>query len=1404
MDYLRLNTVQCLFLFIMLVGWNSTLGQNISTQPYRFKSISVNDNLSHSNVNTIVQDSLGYIWIGTNNGLNRFDGYEISIFKYDLQDPNSAPGNRVKTMLVDKSGSIWIYFENKGLYRFDPTKLRFQAISLPNPKRAILNMVIDEQGDIWLHQAGLGLSKLTLDQDGSLQNVHSYFHEQIFGQEGEAEIRNILSSEGTIYFYTSAKDIWTFEKKENSFRRLYSEEDLGLEEAEFIRSFFKDGECFWVGTDLRLLRVKKADTGLQVDPIPIHSSSVNVLKLYKDQFQRLWCSTNIGLLMLDFTDADRGSPNVIRYSKNKQDPQSILSNRVLCFLEDRFGVIWLGSHSGVNYTNLRRKAFVHVGQYLGETSFSKENHVGAIFKNKDGKIWIGTNSGLYILPAKQHSLSEDANGEKPFYPIQSNINFIFQDSEEKIWIGINEGKFGYAKEENGELSIEYWKGSDPNRHPTTSQVKGMCEDHRGRLWITTRSDGLFVISEDRQEYIHIRHDPENPNSLSTNNLTVPYYDPLDSCVWVSSRDGGLNKIGLYPNDSLQFQHFTYDPNDSTSISSNHTWQVLRSQKGQLWIGTLGGGLNELIEEADGQIRFRRYITKDGLVDNDIECIAEDEAGNLWLAGIGLTKFIPNEGRFEHFDYQDGLQSNHFYVGAVHKDLQGLLYFGGVNGINIFDPDLIHSDSTLPKVYITGLKVNNERVEVGKEFNGRVVLQKPFSQSNSIRLNADETDIFFDFVGLQYASPQENQYEYRLQGLNDEWVQTKFPNLSANYSNIPPGDYTFQVRASNGDGVWNEAITSLPVYIAMPWFKTPLAFIAYAFIIILALFIFQKITQMQATLKNELLMAEKEQELNQAKLSFFTQVSHELRTPLTLIKGPLDELLLESSIKRNTQNKLEVIQKSTNRLLRLINQLLDFRKMETSNMSIKVAEGDFVKFVREVFIIFSQSSATKQIDFQFNSVKDHLALTFDRDKMEIVLMNLLSNAFKFTHEGSISVSIAFKGSEYEAGVFDKHKQLVDHYLVVEIRDSGVGIQEEELDKIFNPYYQVKHSSSLHSIGTGIGLSLVNGIIGLHKGDIAVKSIVGKGSVFILKLPFGKQHFSEEQLIPNFQNSEYIGHYLEQQNAAAQGVGPRDTYLTQLEARSRKFTILLVEDNPDLRAYLVSALKRHFTILEAANGQEGYEVALEETPDLIVSDIMMPELDGISMVQKIKSHELISYIPIILLTARTSNVFEQKGLITGAEDYITKPFDLNLLISKIFSFLKNRELLREFYRKQIFFEPIKEHQLSADEKLTHSAIQLIETHLDDPEFNVQKLAKLLSHSQSSLYRKIKETTDKTLVEFIRDVRLRKAAQLLSENELSITQVAYAVGFNDVKYFRKHFKKLYLLNPSEFREKTEKKLV
>ncbi|MEL7340065.1 MAG: two-component regulator propeller domain-containing protein, partial [Bacteroidota bacterium] len=426
----RLHIVQLLLIVSFIAGWESSLGQNISTQPYRFKSISVNDNLSHSNVNTIVQDSLGYIWIGTNNGLNRFDGYEISTFKFDLQNSHSPPGNRVKAMVVDKAGSIWISFENKGLYRFDPTEWRFQKIPLTHPKRTIIRMVMDQAGDIWIHQAVAGLTKFCLRQDASVKEIRSYPRQQILGGEIDTEIGSLNASEGRVYFHTNRKDIWTYDKKTDTFSPLYRADELGLADSELIGSLCKDGESMWVGTNQRLFRIKRTLKGLQRETLSFTASTGLISRIYKDQFQRIWCSTGIGLFMLDFQNGDQGSPDIIQYAKNKRNSQGILSNRIICFLEDRFGVIWLGSHSGVNYTNLRRKAFVHVGQYLGESNFSKENHVSAIVKHQDGRIWIGTNSGLYILPSEHQVRHDYVREEKPSYPIQDNINFIFRDQKQ--------------------------------------------------------------------------------------------------------------------------------------------------------------------------------------------------------------------------------------------------------------------------------------------------------------------------------------------------------------------------------------------------------------------------------------------------------------------------------------------------------------------------------------------------------------------------------------------------------------------------------------------------------------------------------------------------------------------------------------------------------------------------------------------------------------------------------------------------------------------------------------------------------------------------------------------------------------------------------------------------------------
>lgn len=1398
-----INTSKFLRFFCLLCCLEIMAVGNLSAQHYRFKSITVNENLSHPNVMCFVQDSLGYVWIGTNNGLDRYDGYRVETYKYKLEDPQSIPGNRVKSMIVDRSGQIWLFLETKGLFRFYPDKMLFTAVSLPFPMVGNLGMELDDRGHLWLNGKEYGLCQLKLNQDGSIRESQTFPPETIVGSGSKLNISLLTYGNGHLFFLNQTNEIWTCQTTTGHFQRRFSSSELPIAETERINELRAEQGMLWVGTTEKLFGIRNPlgiGDSMQFQMVDLRSEHTTINHIWKDHQERLWLGTTNGLMMLEIQAKETGnlSPIITHYQNGPIGQYRILSQTSTALFEDRFGVLWVGTQIGVNYANLKQKAFVYLAEVPKPNMPVQNNIVHAIYKDKKKEhIWMGLSSGLRIYDIKTKAFLSFPDQSVLSTIRTTRVAFIFKNNKGDIWLGMkNNGLFrlrsGQAFEAFESIPVNAEDGSN-----LLIRLQQMAEDSEGRLWITTHSNGAIILDPNNLAFRHLLHEPENTNSLSTSNLTDVYADPKDSTIWVSTRDGGLNSVRWDDSGQLHFQHSLYQQEDSNSLSSNHTWQILRAFNDRLWVTTLGGGLNEIIEWGETEKKFRRYSVQDGLKDNDIESIAEDNEGNLWLGGVGLTRFNPETGDLEHFDYQDGLQSNHFLVGSVHKDTDGILYFGGGKGLNYFDPEEIVPDNIIPKVLITAWHINNQEVKPGVKVGKRILLDEPLSETKGLRLKAHENDFVFDFVGLQFASPEENRYKYRLKGLKNNWTYTRYPNLSANYSNVPPGDYVFEVRASNGDGVWNPNAANLSIHVARPWYGSILAFVIYGVLGVLFLYLFQRNVQKQARLQNELLFAEKEKELSQSKISFFTNISHELRTPLTLIKGPLEELLHQSKLRHNTKEKLKVIQNSTNRLLGLVNQLLDFRKMESGNMQLQAAHGNFGRFVHELFLVFSRSVNRKEIDFHFYNSSSELPLSYDRDKMEIVLMNLLSNAYKYTKEqGVISLRLSIKGSEWKEAVFDDEKEavLLNNYLQIEIRDDGIGMKEAEIKNIFNPYFQVKNAHTLGLMGTGIGLSLVKGIVQLHRGEVWVESELGKGATFFIKLPFGQAHLSEYELISNFKNSDYLDAYLKAEQTE-ESEPEIQLYLDQLEERDHPYHILVVEDNAALRTYISQCLGKKFRISLAHNGQEGLERVQLDSPDLVISDVMMPVMDGIKMCEQIKANELTAHIPVILLTARTSTVYEKEGLSLGAEAYITKPFNVRLLISRINSILRNRERVQEFYRKQLFLEPIHENHLSPEEKLTHRAIQFIEERLDDPDFNVQKLAEGLGLSQSGLYRKIKQTTHKSLVEFIRDVRLRKAAQLLQHGDLSVAEIAYLVGFNDLKYFRSHFKKLYQVNPSEF---------
>ena len=650
------------------------------------------------------------------------------------------------------------------------------------------------------------------------------------------------------------------------------------------------------------------------------------------------------------------------------------------------------------------------------------------------------------------------------------------------------------------------------------------------------------------------------------------------------------------------------------------------------------------------------------------------------------------------------------------------------------------------------------------------------------------------MGLNYANPQKNRYAYRLIGYNEGWVYPASGQRTASFANLPPGEYTFEVKASNGEGVWSRHPAVMRFDVRAPWYKTGWAYLLYAAIMAGAVVLYRRVEMAQQSLKNRLALeqfqAEKEKELTGLKLGFFTNVSHELRTPLTLILAPMEEIMSSPGPVPNLRNKVQLMYKQTRKLLDLVNELLDFRKVETGNVPLRTSQDDVVQFLADTYATFQLKAQERDVQYQLDVPAEPIRLYFDRSKLEIILTNLLANAFKYTREkGRVELTATTVGNPGAEAVYTDG-QLTGNYLKISVTDTGTGIRADELDRIFDPYYQASHTNTLRMTGTGIGLSLARQFAGRHGGQLTVASTEGVGTSFELRLPFGHQHLRPEDVQeepgPNLPTHEQLLSLLE------------DNQLTlneELKTTGRPLRLLVVEDNDDVRNYLQELFASDYDVSTAEDGVEGWEKALSLLPDLIISDVMMPRSDGLELCQKTKQHPKTAHIPVLLLTARTAETQQLEGLGMGADDYMSKPFTPALLQAKATTLLRNRQKLHEYYQRHILLEPTEIVVADADRKFLESAMAVVEQHLVDPEFSVQVLVKEMAMSQSVFYRRIKGITGQTAVEFIRDVRMKRAAQLLAQTQMRVSEVAFEVGVEDAKYFRRMFQKIYNLSPSEY---------
>ncbi|WP_019987514.1 hybrid sensor histidine kinase/response regulator transcription factor [Rudanella lutea] len=1367
-----------------------------------FEHITVDQGLSHSDAMCVTQDRAGFIWIGTNQGINRYDGYELRSYLLPVNPRNGLAGNRLRAVYTDTRGRLWAGSESVGVSLYDTHRDRFvslRQLATATVDRALLDrldlanveaITSDTQGRVWVGTRREGLFLLTLN-DG--QQLTSLTRVPV-GTQADFWVTTLITDRsGTVWFGTAHEGLWWVAPSGTPRARtvaLPHNRTSGSGDLPTVRALHADRRGgLWIGTDEQIFWTYNSGglTTGRSGLTPLNGTFDEIESIHFDSFGHLWVGTNYGLLFWPGLPGpapagqppiDQGRPTT--FYPRDDDPHSINSGRVHQIFEDRNQILWLAaSAGGLNKVDLGHKPFENLQRRFSQQPTLPNNYANAIYKDRTRNwLWIGTRNGFSRYDLTTRTYQNYESRPLPGDATGVDVASFHQTTDGTLWVGTRYSGLKILR--NGRLSTLTTLPGGLSLGSTSLET--IVEDRFGTIWVGSFERGLLRF--DRQGQL-LGHFSADNGRLPTNQITFLLYDRATDVLWASTRGTGLLKLQIGPDSLRVLRQFRHDPNNPASLRVNYTWPLLKDRLGRLWIGTIGGGLHQLTTDRQGREHIRRFDRV--IAEPNIESILQDEQGDLWMGGAGLLRFNPTTGQAIRYDVADGLQSNSFKVGAAYRDADGTLYFGGIKGVTYFQPRLIRPNPYPPVVQLTNLRIFNKIVPVGDEVNGRVVLSQTLNQTQTLTIKAAENDFSIEFVGLNYANPQKHTYAYRLIGYNDAWVHPAPGQRTANFANLPAGDYTLEVRAGNGEGQWSAKPATLQITVLPPWWKTGWAYLLYTVLTVSALLLYRRITVTQQTLQNELALeqykAEKEKEVTDNRLRFFTNVSHELRTPLTLIMGPLDELV-SAGMAGGLRDKVLLMHQQTRKLLDLVNQLLEFRKVESGHVSLRAERGNILSFVTEIFLIFKLKAEEMHLDYDMEAPTEPVPLYFDRAKLEIVLTNLLSNAFKYTPEnGKIRVTISMAGSPDEAALF-YNNQLSNNYLQLMVQDWGIGMRPDEVAQIFDPYYQASHTNTLRMMGTGIGLSLVKQFVEAHAGEVTVQSAPGAGTTFTIRLPFGQAHLAPESIADETPADPH---------PSAEIPLLPERIATPTPTPSGR--ILLVEDNDELRQYLSDLFSPAYEVHTATDGLDGWDKALSLLPDLVVSDVMMPRSNGLELCQRLKQHPKTMHIPVVLLTARVAAAHELEGLETGADEYMVKPFNPKILFTKVSVMLQSRARLREYYDRQILLKPTTVVIPDAEKQLLEKAMEIVETHLADPEFSVPTLVREMGMSQSAFYRQIKAITGQTVVEFIRDVRMKRAAQLLTTGGLRVSEVAHQVGFEDLKHFRRTFQNLYNLSPSEY---------
>ena len=1341
-------------------------GNIFSQNKYRLKNISTTDGLSQSSVIAIHQDKFGQMWFGTRDGLNKYDGSKFTVFRNDVTNKHSISNNDILSIEEDKTGKIWVGTYN-GLNCYDPVKNTFtRYLHTKNNHTISSNAIwsIKEIGsEMWF-----GTSKGLTVYNKNSKLFSSVFHSDTDNTTVPSNniITILKTKKGEIWIGTT-KGLCQLVSRKNG-KLSFKNYPLNNTDLLNVQAITEDASGnLWIGTKNKgLLKFDKTSNAF-VSFLPndkYREINTDIRSLAIDNQGSLWIGAYDGIYIL-------GKDNSIQKINNSNNSNGI--DKVKSVFMDRKGSVWIGCYyKGVNIWDISNVNFSNYNQNSKKIPMSFDV-VSSIIADKNQNIYFGTEGGGITIYNKNTEATSYINS-KSGQTVKNDIKSMCL-SDNILWIGtFLKGLSAYntitKRIEDDRIAPEL------NTLLKESGVYSIKAEGNDILWIGTFGKGLIRYNKLSKTFETIENDNTKANYL-TNTIVRTILVDQKKGIWVGTQNG-LNYIPLHNFNANKYtvQHYFFD---SASLSGDDILTLFQDSQKKIWVGTKAKGLHYF----DGK-KFNKINLKVGnTVITSIHSILEDDDKNLWIStNQGIIKYSTALKTVVIYDQKDGLASNEFNDNAALKLDSNKFYFGSPSGATYFDAKKISLNRYAPQVLITNLKIKNETIHPNDSIG---ILEKSIGYTKTITLDYDKANFSIDFAIPNYIRSKNNQYSYRLVGLENNWTTTK--STEAIFAIQNPGTYTFEVRGANNDGVWNKVPTTLTVVVKpAPW-RSIWAFLFYGIVIGLGLYGLIWIMKSKARLKQKLeleyLETKRIEENNLAKLDFFTNISHEFRTPLTLILGPLQQILASYNGTNEMYKKLLVIEGSANHLLGLINRLMDFRKLENHQVTLESAEGNIVKFTKEIFLSFIEYAKDGGYTYTFESTDEEIPVYFDRYKLERVFYNLISNAFRYTpKDGNIHLKISHD----------------NEHLFIAIEDSGVGIAAEHIDKIFDLFFEVPMHNNVqknYNKGTGIGLSIVKNIVKLHKGDIDVTNKETEGVIFKVTLPLGRAHLLDNEIITDFKISDDIDQYTAQLDTA-EITEPED--IDDFVVDDKKQTILIVEDHKVLRSFMKNLLKEDYNIIEAENGKVAFEKALQHLPNLIISDVIMPEMVGTELCSKIKENLKTSHIPVILLTSRTSLVYKFEGLESGADDYISKPFNLTEFKLRVKNLLISNERLKNKFTSEDNFIPSEITVSSLDEELLKKAFRIVEENISNEQFDIPLFCTELGVSRTMLFLKIKAWTNYTPNEFIHEIRLKRAAQLLEQNKLTVSEISYKVGFNNPKYFSKCFQKKYGETPTQFADK------